>query len=146
MGRLKRLRADGEIFHLKESAFVSNLFSSPESLHQFHSLFSPAPSTLERHLHCREIILAAAEADSERHPPSGKEIERGHGLGEQDRMPDSGEQDRGAEPDLFGDRGGRRKESERFEIKIRLDRKSTRLNSSHVRISYAVFCLTTIND
>src|SRR5690606_39920070 len=28
---------------------------------------------------------------------------------------------------------------------IRLDRKSTRLNSSHVKISYAVFCLKTIN-
>src|SRR5690554_7494280 len=28
---------------------------------------------------------------------------------------------------------------------IRRDRKSTRLNSSHVRISYAVFCLKTIN-
>src|SRR5690554_2654824 len=28
---------------------------------------------------------------------------------------------------------------------VKLDRKSTRLNSSHVRISYAVFCLKTIN-
>src|SRR5690606_40888643 len=27
------------------------------------------------------------------------------------------------------------------DIKTRLDRKSTRLNSSHVKISYAVFCL-----
>src|SRR5690606_40306098 len=27
------------------------------------------------------------------------------------------------------------------EGKVRLDRKSTRLNSSHVKISYAVFCL-----
>src|SRR3989442_11093949 len=27
------------------------------------------------------------------------------------------------------------------EQRLRLDRKSTRLNSSHVRISYAVFCL-----
>src|SRR5690554_7346866 len=27
------------------------------------------------------------------------------------------------------------------ELKLREDRKSTRLNSSHVRISYAVFCL-----
>src|SRR5579883_3375402 len=26
-------------------------------------------------------------------------------------------------------------------VKLRLDRKSTRLNSSHVKISYAVFCL-----
>src|SRR3989442_5085561 len=28
-----------------------------------------------------------------------------------------------------------------YEVFSRLDRKSTRLNSSHVRISYAVFCL-----
>src|SRR5436309_6247855 len=28
----------------------------------------------------------------------------------------------------------------------RLDRKSTRLNSSHVKISYAVFCLKKINE
>src|SRR6266704_5967277 len=31
----------------------------------------------------------------------------------------------------------------RFGFKTRLDRKSTRLNSSHVSISYAVFCLKT---
>src|SRR5690554_2403014 len=30
--------------------------------------------------------------------------------------------------------------------KIRIDRKSTRLNSSHVRISYAVFCLKKKNE
>src|SRR5436305_4658604 len=30
--------------------------------------------------------------------------------------------------------------------KIKLDRKSTRLNSSHVRISYAVFCLKKKNE
>src|SRR5690242_20904278 len=29
----------------------------------------------------------------------------------------------------------------RYEFKTRLDRKSTRLNSSHMSISYAVFCL-----
>src|SRR5690554_7058134 len=28
-----------------------------------------------------------------------------------------------------------------FELGVKVDRKSTRLNSSHVRISYAVFCL-----
>src|SRR5690554_439466 len=32
-------------------------------------------------------------------------------------------------------------ESTRFRIVVFQDRKSTRLNSSHVRISYAVFCL-----
>src|SRR3989442_6264516 len=31
--------------------------------------------------------------------------------------------------------------SKRSIAKVKLDRKSTRLNSSHVRISYAVFCL-----
>src|SRR3712207_7062309 len=30
---------------------------------------------------------------------------------------------------------------QRFDKKTRLDRKSTRLNSSHANISYAVFCL-----
>src|SRR5690554_8077819 len=42
-------------------------------------------------------------------------------------------------------RGGR----QRQDHDSRLDRKSTRLNSSHVRISYAVFCLkkkNTYND
>src|SRR5690554_7148959 len=29
----------------------------------------------------------------------------------------------------------------KLDVTVRLDRKSTRLNSSHVRISYAVFCL-----
>src|SRR5688572_31023734 len=35
----------------------------------------------------------------------------------------------------------RRFRSERICSQIRLDRKSTRLNSSHSQISYAVFCL-----
>src|SRR5690606_41335872 len=30
---------------------------------------------------------------------------------------------------------------QRFQLSRKLDRKSTRLNSSHVKISYAVFCL-----
>ena len=31
--------------------------------------------------------------------------------------------------------------AERFEKTVAIDRKSTRLNSSHITISYAVFCL-----
>src|SRR5207249_10802018 len=38
-------------------------------------------------------------------------------------------------------RGGRRGEGQRAGVCRRQDRKSTRLNSSHVSISYAVFCL-----
>src|SRR5688572_31025348 len=38
------------------------------------------------------------------------------------------------------DRSPRRR-NQRIEIERRLDRKSTRLNSSHSQISYAVFCL-----
>src|SRR3989442_3672705 len=38
-------------------------------------------------------------------------------------------------------RGGRRPRPRRARRTERRDRKSTRLNSSHVRISYAVFCL-----
>src|SRR5690349_22870275 len=35
----------------------------------------------------------------------------------------------------------RRRSLHRFEHPVKRDRKSTRLNSSHVEISYAVFCL-----
>src|SRR5205814_10400262 len=43
----------------------------------------------------------------------------------------------------LGARGGIRQHSERalIEVEEALDRKSTRLNSSHLGISYAVFCL-----
>src|SRR5690606_40189214 len=34
-----------------------------------------------------------------------------------------------------------KKEGEMYQLVFNLDRKSTRLNSSHVKISYAVFCL-----
>src|SRR5436305_10904636 len=37
--------------------------------------------------------------------------------------------------------GGRRAVDDRAREAVAADRKSTRLNSSHVRISYAVFCL-----
>src|SRR5690606_40038108 len=34
-----------------------------------------------------------------------------------------------------------RRNTSRYALRCRADRKSTRLNSSHVKISYAVFCL-----
>src|SRR5690606_41095173 len=40
-----------------------------------------------------------------------------------------------------GDREGEPRAVGARELQARLDRKSTRLNSSHVKISYAVFCL-----
>src|SRR5690242_21518782 len=47
------------------------------------------------------------------------------------------------EGDLDGEGVGRQdgQDDERDEEEERLDRKSTRLNSSHMSISYAVFCL-----
>src|SRR2546430_11080463 len=43
---------------------------------------------------------------------------------------------------LFLDRdSGADREPDRYRDHVRLDRKSTRLNSSHSQISYAVFCL-----
>src|SRR5690554_6955567 len=42
---------------------------------------------------------------------------------------------------MLGFRGASRYVSEEFRECFAIDRKSTRLNSSHVRISYAVFCL-----
>src|SRR5438876_8954524 len=42
---------------------------------------------------------------------------------------------------VVGDRVGHEKRAGNFQQGRRLDRKSTRLNSSHPSISYAVFCL-----
>src|SRR2546429_1760026 len=44
------------------------------------------------------------------------------------------------------DRVARRVELARLDAEVREDRKSTRLNSSHGYISYAVFCLKYKND
>src|SRR5690606_41947389 len=63
------------------------------------------------------------------------------------RVPDllqSGEIDRdaaGVAPDLGGDLGGALAVAPGHDHLLAPDRKSTRLNSSHVKISYAVFCL-----
>src|SRR5258705_2614309 len=43
-------------------------------------------------------------------------------------------------PVLFGEKGKSQVRSRRFPT-LQVDRKSTRLNSSHLGISYAVFCL-----
>src|SRR5690349_23736219 len=45
----------------------------------------------------------------------------------------------GADDEAAGDE--RRVRARRHVVAVRQDRKSTRLNSSHVEISYAVFCL-----
>src|SRR2546430_9081705 len=45
------------------------------------------------------------------------------------------------EEELIGRRGLDHVRRERIRDGVRLDRKSTRLNSSHSQISYAVFCL-----
>src|SRR3712207_7650716 len=67
-----------------------------------------------------------------------------------DRAPDRDPGDVGAPFDVGvadrvdrGDRGLRRRRARRDrDDVVVLDRKSTRLNSSHANISYAVFCLT----
>src|SRR5690554_7136924 len=60
---------------------------------------------------------------------------RGTGEGPAAARPDRGRQ----ESAVRGDHGGSQQD-------YRGDRKSTRLNSSHVRISYAVFCLKKKNN
>src|SRR3712207_6984208 len=47
----------------------------------------------------------------------------------------------GRERPLARERGGRQESADSAESSGALDRKSTRLNSSHANISYAVFCL-----
>src|SRR5690242_21168268 len=66
---------------------------------------------------------------------ASRRCDRGQGQGGRRRTPAS-QRDRG------GDAGGEREAEQRQSARARhLDRKSTRLNSSHMSISYAVFCL-----
>src|SRR3712207_7268865 len=51
-----------------------------------------------------------------------------------------------AEPGVRGDRLVPARAAHRRGVRRRLDRKSTRLNSSHANISYAVFCLKKKNN
>src|SRR3712207_7063924 len=69
-----------------------------------------------------------------------------HGLDDQvghrrEREPDPDAQQRAADADLPLAAVRDRVEQERQRADARADRKSTRLNSSHANISYAVFCL-----
>src|SRR5690606_39957577 len=82
--------------------------------------------------------------ESTRQFPAGKELWDAHDKGltapEQEDVflqPREGEElyDLGADPHQFRNLVSDKKHQES------LDRKSTRLNSSHVKISYAVFCL-----
>src|SRR5699024_11572479 len=61
-----------------------------------------------------------------------------------DRIPDSSSYvlKRVADTPRYQDRGGASRFFPVFKYQAKADRKSTRLNSSHVSISYAVFCLT----
>src|SRR5439155_21294296 len=72
------------------------------------------------------------------------EAERGEECGDEDRLVER-VHDRAAAADPreedADDRGEDRDAAERERIERQPDRKSTRLNSSHVAISYAVFCL-----
>src|SRR5207253_10337713 len=66
---------------------------------------------------------------------------RAAGPSRRERAPLRRGRDQRASPDRERD-AARRIQAERIRQRsVRLDRKSTRLNSSHVAISYAVFCL-----
>src|SRR2546430_5376179 len=67
-------------------------------------------------------------------PPAAEE---GRQHGEADCRQDDGEPDEPAE----GERRTLEEAAARVAVRASLDRKSTRLNSSHSQISYAVFCL-----
>src|SRR5215469_18731730 len=69
----------------------------------------------DRHLRRRFGKLAAGAAGGEKNLPFGEQL------------------DFGLEPAILG--------AQFFDLERTGDRKSTRLNSSHVEISYAVFCL-----
>src|SRR5690606_40930431 len=104
--------------------------------------FSLRPTTelYTRHLHDALPIYRKIEADVlpldddvARQPPQPGDRWR-----YEPGQTDPGDHD--AHDDQHPSRMGHQCFSARFPRAFRLDRKSTRLNSSHVKISYAVFC------
>src|SRR3712207_6896012 len=81
--------------------------------------------------------LFRSEAEAGVEPTAGHDVERGELLGEHRGRQERRIDHRHAEADPGGHGGGERQRDDRVEE----DRKSTRLNSSHANISYAVFCL-----
>src|SRR3989442_15996230 len=84
---------------------------------------------------CREVQPLAQEANhpigSRRPSTSGRPAARPRPVGPHPHCP----------PEQPAGRECREQRRDRPETRFLEDRKSTRLNSSHVRISYAVFCL-----
>src|SRR3712207_7037752 len=70
----------------------------------------------------------------------GERVAQPRPLGQQPLIVEMGQQVAPVEPHRAGDRL-RRVGLSRRRLELRQDRKSTRLNSSHANISYAVFCL-----
>src|SRR5690606_41412867 len=80
------------------------------------------------------LFRSAARPAGNRNPPDPTDRRRGRvQLGVLRRCPGGGR--------LRGGRARRWLEDRHDAAVVRADRKSTRLNSSHVKISYAVFCL-----
>src|SRR3712207_8480772 len=79
-----------------------------------------------------QIAQAAFQDGSEGPPAVGVHV---HGVGKVVGQAISGE------PVAHGNEGQAMRRGHRAQQGINLDRKSTRLNSSHANISYAVFCL-----
>src|SRR5699024_11340639 len=101
--------------------------------HHLHCLFffpGPAtPATYTLSLHDAlpiYIVQRDATGDPDEQRSNGQRQERVH-LELDYQYNDDGDPDRG--------------DDEGLRVKFKIDRKSTRLNSSHVSISYAVFCL-----
>src|SRR5947209_10924477 len=79
--------------------------------------------------------LGTGRAEAEDEPTAGKMIER------ESRHRHCGGRARGDLADRRTELDRRRLRAPPRERRQRIDRKSTRLNSSHANISYAVFCL-----
>src|SRR5206468_11997858 len=99
---------------------------------------SAPPSTYTLSLHdALPILMLRAEMRGDR-PSNRRFVEAGVGKGHTERF------HLGVALGQCDDRGGihaARQEGRHRDVRDQIDRKSTRLNSSHDQISYAVFCL-----
>ena len=115
---LHRLGPGPRRAEVDELAVVLGLVGRPDGLHGrqvlAHDVVAPGPVDA--------VVLGLgavpAEPDPERDPPAAEVVERGHLLGQQDRLVLRGEEDAGAEPDACRDGGGRGERDQRVEAAL----------------------------
>src|SRR2546425_725639 len=112
---LQGLRLQGRVVELEELALEGDALLGPQTLHEPESFGETLRASRRAQTERRVDPRVAAEPDPDGQAPPAQVVERREALGELDRAPQRGEQDRGAEPQPLRARRRVREQRDRLE-------------------------------